>query len=297
MNKKNQDKVHDIIACNSRGLSQRNKLFTVGELEHALLRRWPRETAESWDKTGLIVGCKTDLVSGLAIALDPTISAVQAAKQAGANVLLTHHPVFLKAPETFQPAQTGTISDGSVVWEAIRQNVALMNFHTALDVSRDAQIILPSMLGLKFKSILQPLRQAKNLGYGQVCNIAETEEALTLEQLSARCVSVFSRVPRVWGSFSRPIKTVVTATGSAGNLVEDCLSAGVDCLICGEVKYHSALDAQQAGLCIIDLGHDTSELPLCSALLKGALAVGVPDQKVVVFEQNYNWQTPEAYRL
>lgn len=70
----------------------------VRELEAALLAHFPCEDAESWDHVGLSVGEPDAEVTGVAIALDPTPAAVEDAHDGGANVLLTHHPVYLKAP-------------------------------------------------------------------------------------------------------------------------------------------------------------------------------------------------------
>lgn len=104
---------------------------------------------------------------------------------------------------------------------------------------------------------------------------ASEEGALSLKHLAARSVSVFGSVPRVWGNPDTLLESIVTCGGSANDLVDLCLENGVDCLICGEVKYHVALEARQSGLSIIELGHDVSELPLCALLATEALAAGL----------------------
>ena len=120
---------------------------------------------------------------------------------------------------------------------------------------------------------------------------------MTLEKLAARCTSVFAQVPRVWGDFDREIKSVATYTGSCGSIVAACLREHVDCLICGEVKYHAALDASAAGLAIIDMGHDTTELPFTGVLADAVAAVGVSVDCIEVIDQSGNWSHPESTRL
>lgn len=93
------------------------------------------------------------------------------------------------------------------------------------------------------------------------------------------------------------MRSAVTATGSAGNVVNACLTAGIDCLICGELKYHTALDAVQQGLCIVELGHDVSELPFATLLAAAAADVGVAASAVHVLDQGDNWRLPESIRL
>ena len=269
--------------------------WSVGALEAALLDRFPATDAESWDRTGLLAGDPLQEVTGVAVALDPTVKAVRAAKARGANVLVTHHPAFLEPPASFMPLECGAYGPGSVVWEAISSGVALMNFHTTLDVSTEAAYMLPGFLGLDLVSILEPVTE-DGRGYGQVCRIRREDEPMTLRNLAARCLSVFGRPGRIWGSPEKRIDTVVTCTGSAGSLIDACAAQGIDCIICGESRYHNVLAATEAGLAVIELGHDVSELPLCAILAQAIVSMGYPEGDVTILDQGFNWFTPEAVR-
>ncbi|MCI2242708.1 Nif3-like dinuclear metal center hexameric protein [Adlercreutzia faecimuris] len=283
----------------SGALAKQGFAMTVGGLESALLREFPAADAESWDRTGVLVGERALPVRKVAVALDPTVAAIHEAARDGANVLVTHHPAFLAAPDAFAPEASDALCPGAGVWAAIQSQVALMDFHTALDVSPRAARVLPGMLGLAPKgAFLEPLAGSKRKGYGQVCAVrAAGEEPETLGRLAARCTSVFGRQPRVWGDFDAPVRTAATATGSAGSLGRAALAQGVDCLICGEVKYHEALALAGAGLAVIELGHDVSELPLVAVLAEALLKAGVPDDRVIVIDQADNWAYPEAIRI
>lgn len=267
--------------------------MTVGALESALLQVFPAKDAEDWDRMGLLVGDPSLQVATVAVALDATVEAVRNAADAGANVLVTHHPAYLTAPDTFGPASSSSVMSGAVVWEAVRSGVALMNFHTALDVNPRAQVVLPGLLGLRFQQVLQPIASDGEKGYGQVCGVP-AGETLTLAMLARRCEAAFGRPPRVWGDVDRSLKTIVTCTGSEGGNARACLASGVDCLVCGEIKYHEALDASQAGLAILELGHDVSELPLCGALAQALCEVGVAPDAVMVLPQQHNWTVVSA---
>lgn len=159
--------------------------------------------------------------------------------------------------------------------------------------------VLPGMLGLAFTGrFAEPLATTEAQGYGQICRVSPDEHGIdTLAQLAARCTAVFGRPPRVWGDLEAPVRTVATATGSAGTLGRLCLAQDVDCLICGEIKYHEALDVSGAGLAVIELGHDVSELPLVAVLAEALLRVGLPEERVAVIDQSGNWAYPEALRV
>ena len=287
---------HGIARLHSGSMSAKGgRVWTVGALERALLERFPAEDAESWDRTGLLAGDASAGVRGVAVALDPTVEAVRQTAAAGANVLVTHHPAFLDPPAAFGPLETGVTGPGAVVYEAIHRGVALLNFHTALDVSEPAARMLPGMLGLGLESILDVTCPASGKGYGQVCSFGDAAP-LILRQLAARCLSLFGRPPRVWGDMDRTLDRVVTATGSGSDLLPLCADRGISCLVAGEVRYHAALDAAQAGVCIVELGHDVSELPLCAILAKEIESLGFGDGDIRILDQRSNWTVPEAIR-
>ncbi len=270
--------------------------MTVGELTRSLERMFPPRDAESWDRTGLLVGDPSAGVAGVVTALDPTPAAVVRTHALGANVLLTHHPAFLEPPAAFGPAGRGMSSAGAAVYEAAARGVALVNFHTALDVSAQARSMLPGMLRLNVTGVLEPLPHDPERGYGQVCTFPALEPPTSLERLAARCTAVFGRPPRVWGDMERELSTVVTWTGGASGAAQECLARGVDALVCGEVKYHEALDAAESGLAIIELGHDVSELPFAAVLAEAAALAGIPRDAIRCLDQGGNWTTPEARR-
>lgn len=271
------------------------KDISVRQLEEALLRVFPVQDALDWDHTGLLVGDPDVNITGVAIALDPTIRAMETALAVGANVLITHHPLFIEPPDLFIPAHSQGENAGSRVAYALSNHLNCMNFHTACDVSCEALDVLPAMLRLESLHPLEPLAPGSAKGFGMVCRPAE-DEKLTLTHLAARCVSVFGAFPRVWGNPETRIERIATCGGSASDALVACDEQAIECLICGEVKYHDALDAAESGLCIIELGHDVSELPLCALLASETIAAGIPESSLTVIDQSKNWYTPETTR-
>ena len=178
----------------------RKSKLKISQIEKLLLKKYPKKTACDWDKTGLLVGDSKQKLTKVAVALDPTIEALRVAKKNGCNLLLTHHPAYLGKLEEFKPADSTAFVDGAVVYEAASFGIALMNFHTALDVSVEGLSVLPKLLNLKQLKVLNPvdgLSQSKSkLGFGKICSLKTSDKSMNLEQMAARCKSVFGRSPR-----------------------------------------------------------------------------------------------------
>ncbi len=278
-------------------LSKKTFTMTVGALEAALLKRFPREDAAEGDHTGLLVGDPAAAIQGVALALDPTVEAIREAQARGANVLVTHHPAYREAPGSFRPGGSVAQEPGAGVWAAVEGKVALMCFHTALDVSQEASKVLPGMLKLQFKGIIEQISSDRRKGYGQLSTVRGSDSPLSLGQLAARCTSVFGKQPRVWGDLEARLTKVATCTGSVGDLPARCLEMNADCLVGGEIRYHDALSYSQAGLAVIELGHDISELPLVAVLAASVEAQGVPQEMLTIIDQEDNWCIPETTRV
>jgi dinuclear metal center YbgI/SA1388 family protein len=97
-------------------------------LEQAYPRRW----AESWDAVGLSIGDRQVQVQRVLFAIDPTLGVAEEARDYGAQLLITHHPLFLRGVHGVSTDTPG----GSVVQTLVRAGCALYTAHTNADVAR-----------------------------------------------------------------------------------------------------------------------------------------------------------------
>lgn len=269
--------------------------LTVGMLERRLRAQFPEEDGEPWDTYGMTVGDAGVPVGAVAVALDATASIIRRASDAGANVLVTHHPLFLEPPELVAPAPGA--GAGQAVWEAVTSGVAVMSFHTALDAQPAAGDLMPDMLGLDVLEVFKPAGDpADGKGYGRVC-IPRADDPLTLGTLASRCTSIFGIQPRVWGAFAAPVARIVTWGGSLGHEFAPEDLGRADTVICGEVKYHEALALSEAGVNVIELGHDASELPLTLLLARAVQEAGVDKAAIHLVDRGVRWAYPETIRV
>ena len=112
------------------------------------------ELAEDWDNVGLQVGDPGAPLERVMVALDPGLSAIQAARDAGAQALVTHHPLL------FRPIKRLTPEDavGQALWTAVRDGVAIISAHTNLDCAvAGLNSWLAVRLGVQQSAPLQPV--------------------------------------------------------------------------------------------------------------------------------------------
>ncbi|CUH94176.1 UPF0135 protein [Propionispora sp. 2/2-37] len=73
---------------------------------------------------------------------------------------------------------------------------------------------------------------------------------------------------RVAGQHNAMINKVAICGGSGAGLISEAVALGADVLVTGDVKYHEAHNAVQAGISVIDAGHFATEQPVIADLVK-----------------------------
>ena len=262
----------------------------VSELEAALFERFPRHDAEGWDHVGLSVGDPAADITGVAVALDATEENIRAAARMGANVLLTHHPVYIKAPEAFTPASPERPSAAATVYTAARLGVAVLSFHTNLDRSHEVRDLLPSLIGMKAASSLEHPDDSQATGLGSLCPC----DPVPLHDLAARCACAFGGAPRVWGDADSTVSRVAVLGGSLGEFGELAIEQGAQAIVCGEAGYHVCQDIAARRCGVILLGHDRSEDPFTAILMDAAIQAGIDPAAMHRISLPVQWWTVPA---
>ena len=105
----------------------------IQDLVGLIHKLYAPELAEDWDNVGLQVGDPGRPLDRVMVALDPGLAAVEAARDAGAQALVTHHPLLFKPVKRLTPDD----AVGKVLWTAVRDDVAIVSAHTNLDCAVD----------------------------------------------------------------------------------------------------------------------------------------------------------------
>lgn len=120
--------------------------ITVGQVAALLEDLYPLARAEDWDVVGLTVGLREAPVTRLHYAVEPTMAVVEEAVAAGADLLITHHPLLLRGINRIDL----DTAPGMIISTLLQHGIALYVAHTNADVSAHGTVdALAAAVGLR----------------------------------------------------------------------------------------------------------------------------------------------------
>ena len=214
----------------------------------------PFDLAEKWDNCGLQVGHPGMPVTKMMVALDISMEAVNYAVSQGAQLLLTHHPLFISAPQHIDFSRM----PGSAIAVAAQHGISLIAAHTNVDKAEDGlNDCFADYVGLNQTSPFIPEPDG-NVGIGRVGALAD---AICVKDMAKRLKErLQADHVRVVGDLDQRVTKIAICTGSGGSLVHDFLESDAELYITGDIKYHEARDIEAHQKSLIDVGHFASEI-------------------------------------
>ncbi len=232
----------------------------------------PFNTAAQWDNCGLSVGSLNNEVTKLVVALDVTEDVINKAKEVGAELVVTHHPLI------FDPVKA--VESDSILYKAIQSGITFISTHTCLDKAvGGVNYCLARLAGIKN---IKDCHSDEFLKIGEIEPCSADEYALKLKEALGGMVT--------YTESEKLIKKVAFCSGSGGDLVGAARSEGADALLTGEAKHHEYLEAKNLGVALFSAGHYETEEPVCD-YLRRTLKVQFDDVEVI----NYSGDKPVKY--
>ena len=105
---------------------------TLAQVVKAFDALYPPSLAADWDSVGTVCGDPADPVRRVLFAIDPVEAVVDEALRQGADLLVTHHPLFLRGTSSV----AATTAKGRVAHRLIKAGVGLHVAHTNADHAR-----------------------------------------------------------------------------------------------------------------------------------------------------------------
>jgi len=238
--------------------------LSLSEVVAALERLYPPHTASSWDRVGLVSGDLDQPVSIVHFAVDPTLAVIEEARAAGADLLITHHPLLLRGVHSVAT----TSAKGASVTALIQNGIALYAAHTNADVASPG--VCDALAGACALVDVEPLEVVDGVGHGRVGTLASplTLRAFVL-QLSTVLPQAVAGI-RVAGPADALVSRVAVVGGAGDDFFDAVRACGADVYVTADLRHHPVLEAREEARggtpYLVDAGHWATE----SLWLKGA---------------------------
>lgn len=252
---------------------------TLSQVMHAMESLWPLSLQAGWDASGVVAGRPEQRIERIHWAVDPVQAVADEAIEFGADLLITHHPLFLKPVKSM----AATTFKGKVIHSLVENSCALVTAHTNADSAvGGVSDVLAEILGLE--NILPLAGADDGLAEEGIGRVGTLQQVMRLEEFAAR---VYSAMPAVAGGVRVAgdpdgIVSKIAITGGAGDsLFEQVRQHEADVYITADLRHHPASEAREQAMMgsdrpyLIDVSHFASEwlwLPAGANALERALA-------------------------
>ena len=231
--------------------------LTLREVVAALERLYPPHTASSWDRVGLVSGGLDQPVSLVHFAVDPTLAVIDEAGAAGADLLITHHPLLLRGVHSVAT----TSAKGASVTALIENHIALYAAHTNADVASPG--VCDALASACALVDVGPLAVVDGVGHGRVGSLAPS---LTLHEFVQQLSAVLPKTAggiRVAGPAGAVVSRVAVVGGAGDDFFDAVRASGADGYVTADLRHHPVLEAREEARggtpYLVDAGHWATE--------------------------------------
>lgn len=246
----------------------------VKELTEWLGGNFPAAVAEDWDNVGLLTGDDESEVKHVFLALDLTEAVLDEAVQAGADMIVTHHPMIFSGIKKINNHSF----TGRKILTLIQKGIVYYAMHTNYDVlgMADLSADYTKMHDTTVLSVTEE-REGEVQGFGRVGKLPREMTLREYAQLVKESLKLND--VKVYGNLDSMVKCAAVCTGSGKSMIKDVIKAGADVYVTGDIDHHTGIDTVAQGLALIDAGHYGTEYIFMDAMKK-ELTQAFPELKI-----------------
>lgn len=216
------------------------------EIIHRVERDFPKSYALPWDNVGLLAGRDDKEVQKIYVAVDATDEVIEAAVEANADMLITHHPLIFGGRNKI----TNEDFIGRRLIRLIQSDISYYAMHTNYDVLGMADLS-GKILNFKEMEVLEVTEEPEGIG-----RIGNLEQKISLREYCKWIKEAFQLDSvKVFGDPDQKISRVAICPGSGKSVIGTAVEKGAEVLITGDIGHHEGIDAAAQGLSVVDAGH------------------------------------------
>lgn len=229
-------------------------MATVKEISAYFNRVIPNSMKMDFDNVGFLVGDGSTEVRKVLVVLDITDKVIEEAKDYGAQLIVSHHPLMF----SLKNVSTDDMIGRKIV-SMLGAGISAICLHTNLDSAvGGVNDRLMEVLGIQNEGIIEALGSYSNgtpYGMGRYGSVEQTD----LQSFLLHCKTALHCNGLRYVDGGRPVHRVAVCGGSGSSMLEMVASLGCDTYVTADVKHNGFLDAKEMGINLIDAGHFSTE--------------------------------------
>ena len=201
----------------------------------------PLETQEEWDCSGWGINVEGyDNISKVMLCLTVTNDIIKQAKEQDCDMIVSHHPCF------YIPLE----------WSFINIYCAHTNMDKAKGGTTDTlvDVTLNLIHGIYSKQNKKILKQVQNDNF---LRIAELNYPIQIDNFSKIIKQISPNARVINNNKIKQLNRIAFCAGSGSEFINEAKELGADCLVTGDLKFHTALESP---IVVYDIGHFESEI-------------------------------------
>ena len=211
----------------------------------------PVESAEAWDCVGFMVETNRENVYRIMICLTVTEAVVAQARRQECDMIISHHPLF----------------EVPIAWS----DIDIYSAHTNMDKAKGGttDTIIDSLYLEDYKIEFEH----------EFLRMIDFRKDVPIDEFIDMFRGLAPNVRYINNKRVESVKKVAFCAGSGSEFITDAKALGVDALVTGDLKFHTALDAD---IVVVDMGHFESEIiirPVFRNLIGNGIEVIYAEEK------------------
>ena len=231
--------------------------MNVKELYSYLDELFPGSLSCEWDNDGLMYAAELSKeVKRILVTLDVSETAVEYAAKNDFDVIISHHPLI------FKPLKSIRADRNSKIVNIIKNDIAVMSFHTRLDAA-DGGVNDNFAELLELSNVMPFGPDGEMMGrVGDLC----TE--MSIDGFANKLKSALGCEKVLVASAGSPVKKVALLGGDGKDFVRSAILCGADTYVTGRMSYNIMVEAREMGINLVEAGHFYTEDHICERIRK-----------------------------
>ena len=204
----------------------------------------PSETQEDWDCSGWGINIEGyDEIRKIMLCLTVTEDVVKQAKEQNCDMIISHHPLFC------------VNCHSELVSESYAPQINVYCAHTNLDKAQ----------GGTTDTLIETLGLSKHKVKIEHDFLRMIDYKTTIEDFNNLLKKISPNARVINNNTVKELNKIAFCAGSGSEFINDAKDLGADCLVTGDLKFHTALDSD---IVVYDIGHFESEILILPVIKK-----------------------------